>query len=89
MNKIQEIFSKGYFNNDIEKKNKILEILICYFEKLINEKIYGLIDIQNKNYFLSEIDKIVLLICENSEKKNNNIYTENNFLDLKFNHSEE
>lgn len=70
INKLQEMFSTFDFKNNIDKKNKILEILIHYFEKLINEKIYNLINYTNKNYLINEIEKIAHLACENTDKKN-------------------
>ena len=69
INKLQEIFSNADFKNNIEKKNKILEILIQYFEQLIHTKIYSLINNKNKNIIINEIDKIALLACENNDKK--------------------
>jgi hypothetical protein len=70
INKLQEIFSKSDFNNSNDKKNKILELLIHYFETLINVKIYKLINHENKDLIINEINKISLLACENNEKKN-------------------
>ena len=70
INKLNEIFSTADFKNNDEKKNKILEILINYFEKIIDEKIYNLITDINKDNIISEVEKIALNICENNEKKN-------------------
>ena len=80
INKLQEIFSNADFKNNEDKKNKILEILIDYFEKIIDEKIYNLIDDINKDNIIIEIEKNALLICENNEKKLSKKYNEiNNF----------
>jgi len=70
INKLNEIFSTADFKNNDEKKNKILEILINYFEKIIDEKIYNLITDINRDTIISEVEKIALNICENNEKKN-------------------
>jgi len=67
INKLQEIFSKVDFKNSEEKKNKILEVLIHFFKKIIDNKIYNLITDKNKDYIISEIDKI------SHNKINNNI----------------
>ena len=69
INKLKEIFS-GY---DIEeRKYKILEVLISFFEKLIDEKIYGLIKNSNKDKIISDIEQKALLMCEESENKKKN-----------------
>lgn len=73
INKLQELFSKADFKNSEDKKNKILEILITYFEKIIDEKIYNLIDSIEKDNIIIEVEKHALIICENNEKKNNKI----------------
>jgi len=68
----------------IKKKNKILEILISYFEKIINEKIYNLINIENKDKIIIDIEKKAFIICENNENKDNT--NKNNILcDIKQN----
>jgi hypothetical protein len=72
INKLQELFSKADFRNNEDKKNKILEILITYFEKIIDEKIYNLIENNDKDNIIIEIEKHALSICENNEKKQNN-----------------
>ncbi len=69
INKLQELFSKADFRNNEDKKNKILEILITYFEKIIDEKIYNLINNDDKDNIIIEIEKNALSICENNEKK--------------------
>ena len=70
INKLQEIFSNNNFNVDInQRKNKILEILISYFEYIIDNKIYNLIDHIDKNKIIGEVEKKSLIICEESEKK--------------------
>ena len=80
INKLQEIFSNSDFKNNEDKKNKILEILIDYFQKIIDEKIYNLMDVINKDNIIIEIEKNALLICENNEKKLTKKYNEiNNF----------
>ena len=72
INKLQNIFSTIDFKNNTDKKNKILEVLINYFEKIIDNKIYILINNVNKNVIISEVEKNALLLCENYEKKNIN-----------------
>lgn len=69
INKLNEIFSKADFKNSEDKKNKILEILIDYFEKIIDNKIYNLILDENRDNIISEVERIALNICENNEKK--------------------
>jgi hypothetical protein len=71
INKLQELFSKADFKNNEDKKNKILEILITYFEKIIDEKIYNLINSNEKDNIIIEVEKNALLICENNEKNSN------------------
>ena len=71
INKLQELFSKADFKNNEDKKNKILEILITYFEKIIDEKIYNLINSDEKDKIIIEVEKNALNICENNEKNNN------------------
>jgi hypothetical protein len=73
INKLQELFSKADFKNNEDKKNKILEILITYFEKIIDEKIYNLLDSNEKDNIIIEIEKHALSICENNEKKTNKL----------------
>jgi len=70
INKLNEIFSTADFKNNEDKKNKILEILINYFEKIIDEKIYNLITDPNKDSIIIEVERLALNICENNEKKN-------------------
>jgi hypothetical protein len=69
INKLNEIFSNSDFKNNEEKKNKILEILINYFLKLIDEKIYYLIKDDNKESIIIETERIALNLCENNDKK--------------------
>ena len=45
----------------------MFEILINYFNDLINNKIYSLIEHPNKNNIISEIDKKTDLLVNNSE----------------------
>jgi len=53
IDKIRDIF----INYELkEKKKKILEILINYFEKLIDEEITGLLDIEERDIILKEIE---------------------------------
>ena len=86
INKLQEIFSKADFKSNEEKKNKILEILIHYFKKIIDNKIYNLIPHKNKDYIMSEIDKIAINSCENNNNKINNSFAEKILSDID-NHS--
>lgn len=72
INKLQEIFSKADFKDSIEKKNKIFEILIQYFQKIIHEKIYNLIK-YNKDINISHIDSHALELCEKNENKTQTI----------------
>ena len=71
INKLNDIFSNKDFKDSIEKKNKILEILIQYFEKIINEKIYKLLNIRyndkEKENIINEIDMRALSICSKEE----------------------
>jgi hypothetical protein len=69
ISKLQEIFSTNEYTNSIDKKNKILEILIDYFEKLINERIYDLINDEKKDDIISNIEHIAFTICEKKECK--------------------
>ena len=75
INKLYEIFSKTDFSDDNEKKNKILEILIKFFEKIIDEKIYLLLDPNTRDSIIEEISKIAM---KNSEKNKNNNFNINN-----------
>jgi len=70
INKLKDIFSLPNFENNINKKNKILQILIEYFEKIIETKIYILIKCPNKDNIISEIEKLALKICEEKEQYN-------------------
>lgn len=71
INKLEDIFSQKDFKDNNDKKNKILEVLIKYFENLIDTKIVNLISNFNKDNIIIEIEKQALLICENNEKKGN------------------
>ena len=75
INKLYEIFSKADFSDNNEKKNKILEILIKFFEKIIDEKIYLLLDANLRDNIIDEVNKKSLSICE--KNKNNNININN------------
>ena len=86
ISKLQEIFSKHDFKDCSEKKNKILEILIKFFEKIIDEKIYTLIDIKDRDNIICDVNRKAIAICENNEKKqclNENEIIGNMFNDLK------
>ena len=65
---LEELFSKKKFDNKIEKKNKILDVLITYFEKLIYEEIVQIINSDNKNSLYRDIENRALLICTKKEK---------------------
>ena len=71
INKIQDFFLKIDFKTNEEKKNKILDLLIDYFETIIDKKIYDLIIDDNKEAIIQEAEKSAFLLCENYEKKNN------------------
>jgi len=88
INKLQQIFLINNENINETKKDKILEILIQYLEKIIEEKIYNLLKIEDKDEIIIEIDKKALLITQNNKKihlKDILILEENkeNDLDLK------
>ena len=88
INKVQEIFSKVDFKTNSDKKNKILEVLIDYFEKVIDNKIYNLINYKNKDSIISEVEKNALILCENYEKKkqfNKKVISNNNLTELNSN----
>jgi hypothetical protein len=72
VNKLQEIFSKADFNNSIDRKNKILEFLINYFNSLIDQKIYYLLDESVRDIIISEIELKALENCENNKIKSIN-----------------
>jgi hypothetical protein len=69
INKLEEIFQNILIKNSIEKKNKIFEILIEYFQKIIHNKIYNLIIHKDKEYIIMEVEKKALSMCNNTEKK--------------------
>ena len=68
INKLQEIFSNKDFKNNEEKKNKILEVLIKYFEEIIDDKIYNLLNIDNREQIIINVEKQALQICEDKDK---------------------
>jgi len=77
INKLEEIFQNILIKNSIEKKNKILEILIEYFQKIIDNKIYTLIIFKDKENIIMEVEKKALSMCNNTDKKIiNNILTD-------------
>jgi hypothetical protein len=79
VNKLQEIFSKADFKNSNDRKNKILEILINYFNNLIDEKIYYLLNKTSRDNIISEVEKKALDLCEKNDKsKSTHIIKENN-----------
>ena len=65
---LEELFSKKKFDNKIEKKNKILDVLITYFEKLIYEEIVQIVNSDNKDSLYRDIESRALLICTKKEK---------------------
>ena len=73
INNLKYTFSiTEYKNIDYNiKKTKILEILIDYFQIIIDTKIYNYIDEFNKDKLISEIEKQSLEICYDNEKKLN------------------
>jgi len=68
INKLQQIFLVNDDNINETKKDKILEILIQYLEKIIEEKIYNLLNIENKDEIIKEINKKALLISQTNKK---------------------
>ena len=85
ISKVQEIFSKVDFKTNNDKKNKILEVLIDYFEKVIDNKIYTLINYKNKDSIISEVEKNAFILCENYDKKkqiNKKVLSNNNLTEL-------
>ena len=86
INKLKDIFSLPDFDNNVNKKNKILQILIEYFEKIIETKIYKLINYPNKDIIISEIDKLALKICEEKEYSYNHCKKEDNDKKYSYNH---
>lgn len=91
INKLQQIFLVNDTNINETKKDKILEILIQYLEKIIEEKIYNLLNIENKDEIITEINKKALLISQTNKKiylkdiliLNENKENKENDLDLK------
>ena len=80
INKLQDVFSSSDFENNTNKKNKILEILIEYFEKIIDTKIYKLINHHDKEFIIREVEKKALYICEKKEIDNNKNYDNENYV---------
>jgi len=96
INKLQEIFINADFKSNDDKKNKILEVLIDYFEKIIDEKIYNLIENDDKENIIIEVEKTAFLKCEKYENKKSNVndtkindtkINDTNMNDLKMNNS--
>jgi len=71
INKLQEIFAKSDFKNNIEKKNKIFELLIDYFKIIIDKKIYNLINSTNRAEIIASVEKNAILLCNNNDNLNN------------------
>jgi hypothetical protein len=88
INKLQYVFSSSDFENNINKKNKILEILIEYFEKIIETKIYKLINCPDKELIIREIEKKALYICEKNDIDNNDPIKQNNDDSIKQNNDD-
>ena len=89
INKLQEIFSKADFKDPNQKKNKIFEILIEYFQKIINDKLYILIKNNNNNNNIDiiengNIDNKVIELCKKNKINSIDILN-NNFLELNLN----
>ena len=70
INKLQEIFAKSNFKNNIEKKNKIFELLIDYFKIIIDKKIYNLINSTNRAEIIASVEKNAILLCNNNNSNN-------------------
>jgi len=85
INKLQEFFTNADFKSSDDKKNKILEVLIDYFEKIIDEKIYNLIDDDNKENIIIEVEKTAFLKCEKCENENKKFNETNKMNDIKMN----
>jgi hypothetical protein len=78
INKLQEIFAKSDFKNNIEKKNKIFELLIDYFKIIINKKIYNLINSANKAEIIASVEKSAMLLCNTTNNDTDKLL--NNFI---------
>jgi hypothetical protein len=81
INNLNNKISNTEFNDNIKKKNKILEILIEYFESVIQNKIYKLLNNDSLISIIEIINKEALEICyskinsANQEKSNSHIDT--------------
>ena len=86
INKLHEIFSKADFKDPNQKKNKIFEILIEYFQKIINDKLYILIKNSNNIDIIENenIDYKVIELCKKNKINSIDILN-NNFLELNLN----
>ena len=69
VNKLNEVFATSEFNNNVNKKNKILEVLIEYFENIIENKIYNLINLPDKEKIIQDIEQKAIYICEKKHKE--------------------
>jgi len=85
INKLQEIFLKADFNNQNDKKIKIYEILIQYFQKIINEKLYKLL--KNNNIIPKNVDYDAIELSKKHfiKSTNNNCVSNNIFNNTLFN----
>ena len=63
IDKIRDIFVTYELK---DKKNKILEILINYFEKLVDEDIYNLLDEKERYFIMKDIEKKALNLCNSN-----------------------
>lgn len=63
INNLNNKISNTEFNDNIKKKNKILEILIEYFESVIQNKIYKLLNNESLISIIEIINKEALEIC--------------------------
>ena len=78
INKLQEIFAKFDFKNNIEKKNKIFELLIDYFKIIIDKKIYNLINPINRAEIIASVEKNAILLCNTTNNDTDKLL--NNFI---------
>jgi hypothetical protein len=77
INKLYDVLSSLNIDKNIDKKNKILEILIEYFEKNIETRIYKLINSPDKENIILEIEKKALLITEKKKNREENSENQN------------
>jgi len=70
IDKIKDIFITYELK---DKKTKILEILISYFEKLVHEELYNLLDENDRDFIMKEIEKKAYNLCKTSTES----YTQN------------